>query len=891
MEAQTYHDEELGEVSWEKVCQVYRELGNINHEVSKEANSWLVKFYKSKHALPISLELLEFGSSSDQMLGVTILDKQIKHMEDRVWESIIYELGTVTSKLELVEFLLTKLEKTSGNVRERLLVCIAVFGVYNVEIDQMVKLIIQYGSEDTEKWQSSLGILSNIPQELEYLAGDIPLRNKKKFDLLNQCDKVYEYLVLILNSESMPDKIYELCFKTIETWTIKSDRIYNNEQILEIVFNAAKTQKWFKWAKDIMSQAICCSSNTKLFFNVQFKEAFNQISPQEKKFLDSVLDFILQGKDKFEAELEDLESEYCKEISELASDLIQNFEILLFDSPEKTNKILDYICLILKHDSRVISLKGLEVFTELKETLQELKSDVVVEDHLIDPFFTASQIVLEKCKKKLLVQLSDGSYEEPEDTDIEGQENWAKYREYASDLFFSTYYIGGLIKGREYKNIFENMLLERFKMNDQTEEEYAKTIEVVLFAAKSSIDAVELPNSEYPDLNTGQIDLLIDKIWTALLEIKEFKEPTMFWTALHFMNEGSIYLPYKNELLKESLEYIFEGFGLYHKISTIQGAVFRWLIEIAQNGSSIFNEGTFELFLSFVEQNASVINKDNWSNAMEGLWSICSAVPEEKIPEVMHRILKCATEIFPQIEFSDPNHRLVLIKSLLMLSGAIKILSRFNDEVIKETLGPILDTFLEKIGEALQYYCNDTEVYLTICSFYSRCIKAMGPQFSVYFKKVVTDCFNCFDKNKEDSKVIDVCNLALSLTVKTPEIEKFMFENFNGLVGWILGKIDGKDTDHIKSFAQFCYMTSKKISPEPMLSWPDLEQTITLFCEFMKNIVEKEANNEIIFFFHEFVWSEHPDVQSAISKYVEYIGDAFLTAVPKIGEFASVKQK
>ena len=76
----------------------------------------------------------------------------------------------------------------------------------------------------------------------------------------------------------------------------------------------------------------------------------------------------------------------------------------------------------------------------------------------------------------------------------------------------------------------------------------------------------------------------------------------------------------------------------------------------------------------------------------------------------------------------------------------------------------------------------------------------MGPQFAGYFEKVVTDCFSCFDKNKEDSKVIDVCNLALSLTVKTEEIEKFVFENFNSLAGLILSKIDEKDTDHIKSF-------------------------------------------------------------------------------------------
>jgi len=49
-----------------------------------------------------------------------------------------------------------------------------------------------------------------------------------------------------------------------------------------------------------------------------------------------------------------------------------------------------------------------------------------------------------------------------------------------------------------------------------------------------------------------------------------------------------------------------------------------------------------------------------------------------------------------------------------MLSGAVKILARFREQAINETLVPILDRFLGKIGEALLFYAQDNEVYLTI---------------------------------------------------------------------------------------------------------------------------------------------------------------------------------
>mmetsp|Transcript_38888 Transcript_38888/g.38474 ORF Transcript_38888/g.38474 Transcript_38888/m.38474 type:complete len:81 (+) Transcript_38888:1864-2106(+) len=80
----------------------------------------------------------------------------------------------------------------------------------------------------------------------------------------------------------------------------------------------------------------------------------------------------------------------------------------------------------------------------------------------------------------------------------------------------------------------------------------------------------------------------------------------------------------------------------------------------------------------------------------------------------MHRILKTATDIFPNLEFSDLNHKIVFIKSLQMLCGAIKVLSLLSAGVTRETLIPILDEFLLKIGEALQHYNEDNEIVVCI---------------------------------------------------------------------------------------------------------------------------------------------------------------------------------
>jgi hypothetical protein len=228
------------------------------------------------------------------------------------------DFGKIQSLTKYIET--SKLDKTSGIVRERMCISIAKISIYLLEVDTFVTSVINYGSQDTHKCLSSLIILQNLPQELEYLAGDVGLRNRKKSEMLMKCHDVYSYLIQVLNSEDMPDEIYKNGFKTVEEWILKTDKFLQHESLLEIVFTAANT-KWFVQAKNIMSSAITKSSNAKIFLSASFNQAFQNISEGEQRFLDSVAEFILSNQIKFEQEISDPDSELCKELADLACDL------------------------------------------------------------------------------------------------------------------------------------------------------------------------------------------------------------------------------------------------------------------------------------------------------------------------------------------------------------------------------------------------------------------------------------------------------------------------------------------------------------------------------------------------------------------------------------------
>ena len=106
------------------------------------------------------------------------------------------------------------------------------------------------------------------------------------------------------------------------------------------------------------------------------------------------------------------------------------------------------------------------------------------------------------------------------------------------------------------------------------------------------------------------------------MRLNDVNQPYLFITSMQFMEEGSRLLEYKPDQLKDSLDFIFNGFLRYHETPIIQRNVFKCLVEVGQNASGQFTEPTFEMYLSFIENNAALINKDNCSSAMEGICSL-----------------------------------------------------------------------------------------------------------------------------------------------------------------------------------------------------------------------------------------------------------------------------
>lgn len=291
----------------------------------------------------------------------------------------------------------------------------------------------------------------------------------------------------------------------------------------------------------------------------------------------------------------------------------------------------------------------------------------------------------------------------------------------------------------------------------------------------------------------------------------------------------------------------------------------------------------FETILNFLEENAASIEKDNWFAAMEGIWSVWSILEENDIPKTIEQILKIATDVYPNLEFSELNHKIVLIKSLLMLCGALKALSVLHNNSIKNTLDPILDKLIDKIVEAHIFYANDKEVCLTICNFYSKWIKTLNTDYSKFFSKTIYSWFEAFVANKENVKCIDTCCLAITQIGGTTEVQEIILENFSKLATVILERIDpNKDSDIIKSFANFLWQIWKKVSPLPVINYSEFHSIIVLLWEYCVNKTDSESGEEIIFFLNELICSPIPEVHQLIEKYIKDIGIVLMILLPNM---------
>ena len=801
-------------------------------------------------------------------------------------------------------------------IQEKLWMWIAKYIIYTwnqTNVDYILQ-IIEEGSQSAsdESLYKSLTILLYIPQELKLLVGNKDLSMFAKTRLIYDWHKLYDFVCKILNLKDIKEEIVKATFKMLEEWIITSDMFYKHEEIQSLIFNALDS-KWFQDVKEIVSTVITKSPNANLFQNANLDAILkdinlivqqriqgltstlklNTIQANEQRFLDSLVDFILKSKQNFLSEIEDIESEFWSNFSDLAIELFQIFDVLIFEDSERAVNIFEIIILILSHKSRSISLQAIEFFGSFKETIAIIKTKHSDLEFYLEPYFEATKIVLEKSKKKLFEKNDDGEFVEPEDSDNDKQEDVGHYREYAADLFFNTYHMWDLLHWPDKKIIFEQILWESFSLENLNQKEQSQYIEASIFAAKSTFEAVELPD-----------DKLLEKIWSWILNMGYISEPTVFHTSLLFFNEWATYLTYNKSIIMLTIEYIKSGFNIFSSISWIQGSIFKCLVEIWQymtiwpksddeceiktDKQIIDVQNAFEAILDFLKENAASIEKDNWFSAMESIWNVWSILPEEEVPGTINQILKIATDVYPKLEFSDFGHRLILIKSLLMICGAVKALSALHENIIKETLHPIIDSLIDKISEAHRFYANDKEVCLTIWNFYSKWIKWLNTSYSKFFTKTLFSWFEAFAANKENSKWIEVWSLAIAQVGNTEEVDNTIKENFSKLAEIVLEKIDTtKDIDVIRYFASLLCQIWKKLSPSWIINYIEFKSIIKLFWEYCMNKTDNESGEEVIFFLHELICNSELEVQRVIMEYIKDIGIVLIVSLPNMKSVVS----
>lgn len=223
--------------------------------------------------------------------------------------------------------------------------------------------------------------------------------------------KIYDYLFQILSEENLSEKVYQQSFDVLAEWVIKTDAFLAHERLVEIIFTAAKS-KWYSAAKKVLYNAITNSNNVKIFSQASFKQAFKTISAKEQQFLDSVWELVVEGKSAFEAEIDDPESEFCDEMSDLACELLINFQIVLFQDITKAQKLFEIVFLCIRHASSKIAIRGIECFGELKDTIYDIQKEISGSensDYLVQAFLDAWKITLEKSKRSLYKLSEDGT--------------------------------------------------------------------------------------------------------------------------------------------------------------------------------------------------------------------------------------------------------------------------------------------------------------------------------------------------------------------------------------------------------------------------------------------------------------------------------------------------
>ena len=88
---------------------------------------------------------------------------------------------------------------------------------------------------------------------------------------------------------------------------------------------------------------------------------------------------------------------------------------------------------------------------------------------------------------------------------------------------------------------------------------------------------------------------------------------------------------------------------------------------------------------------------------MEGVCTVCSVLPSDKLPEAVSKTSRIAVSMLSHLDMAHINQisREELIKALVMLSGCVKALDHLPATVLKQALLPMIESVWDNLCKLL----------------------------------------------------------------------------------------------------------------------------------------------------------------------------------------------
>ena len=216
-----------------------------------------------------------------------------------------------------------------------------------------------------------------------------------------------------------------------------------------------------------------------------------------------------------------------------------------------------------------------------------------------------------------------------------------KYREYAVDVFFNTYYLLNKACGPEGCAHFERLVEAQFagltSGLEKERSEMLKDVETGILAAREILEDLELESETNP---------FVERVWRLILQC-ERGVYTVAVGAFGFFKMAANMLPNAPYLLKDTISFMVQAML---ENSKLHAAFFNTLVELATAARSAFTDTEFIMVLEFLEGNAHALAVEHCGMAMEALCSICTELDESKLPDFVHRCLTIPVKEIEKIE-------------------------------------------------------------------------------------------------------------------------------------------------------------------------------------------------------------------------------------------------